>query len=64
MAGETVINLKVDKDLCDAFMAKAHAVNKKGTDMLRDMMKAFVNGQLTITPTDEQLELFGIQKEK
>ena len=53
----TTIHIKVDTRLKKSFDDKASRLGKP-SDMLRSMMKAFIEDRITITPTPEQLDLF------
>lgn len=53
----TTMHIKVDARLKKAFDDKASA-HGKPSEMIRNLMEAFVDGRIKIQPTEQQLELF------
>ncbi len=60
----TTIHLKVGTATKEAFDKRALELGRKPSDVLRDLMNAFAEDRVTITPTEEQQKLYGITNEK
>jgi hypothetical protein len=59
MPEQTVIHLKINAELKDAFDNKASKFGKPSI-MLRTLIEAFVQDRVKIIPTEEQMGLFDL----
>jgi hypothetical protein len=60
----TMLHHSVDKEVSRAFTARCKTLGVTPSQMVRDIMKAFVKGDLRITPSPIQMELFGMEGDK
>ena len=60
----TVLHIRVDVKAYDTLGDKAKALGKKSSDLMREMIDAFNEDRLTITPTTGQMKLFGIDEKE
>ena len=58
MDGAT-IHIKSTKKIVENFAEKAVQYGMKPSDMHRLLIEAFIDNRMTITPTEEQRNLFG-----
>lgn len=59
----TTLHIKVSEVAYAAFGDKARSLDKKPSDLIREMIDAVNDDRLTIQPTTGQMRLFGIDKE-
>ena len=58
MDGAT-IHIKTTKNIVEKFADKAKQYGMKPSDMHRFLIESFIDNRMAITPTEEQLNLFG-----
>lgn len=54
MAKTVLLGARVDASFHESFTKKCRAMNRKPSDVMREMYSAFIDGRLTIELTEEQ----------